>query len=257
MIIDLARWYTRCLRQLGIDEKSDSEVREEVEHAICLFVENPRWLKHVMLHSGWVEVKGHEASLESQAQDKTTNSVNQSIEEFINNAGDGYSPSPKLISYGEPLPIWFLDFFDFISTDAGRVIFWGLGQFEFYVSHYVQGVTLSTCSEHTDEEIRIALGLGKNSSEGIRSILTWIIGVLRNETTRRISANELYRLLGSEVKGNGVPGLLPAGDEFKNGFTWERTEDTQPSERIPMTTRTFGNYVTKTRSLLKARGLTD
>ena len=52
-MIDIERWYRRCLLQL--DWGLSSEQSEEIKDGINLFAEDPDWLQYVLQESGWFE----------------------------------------------------------------------------------------------------------------------------------------------------------------------------------------------------------
>ena len=52
-MIDIERWYRRCLRQLDWDLNADQV--EDIKDGINLFVEDPDWLQYVVQESGWFE----------------------------------------------------------------------------------------------------------------------------------------------------------------------------------------------------------
>ena len=52
-MIDIERWYRRCLRQLDWDLNADQV--EDIKDGINLFAEDPDWLQYVVQESGWFE----------------------------------------------------------------------------------------------------------------------------------------------------------------------------------------------------------
>ena len=61
MMIDIERWYRRCLEQLGCELSGDRA--DQIKDGLHLFVDEPDWLQYVLQESGWFEQKAMVAAL--------------------------------------------------------------------------------------------------------------------------------------------------------------------------------------------------
>jgi|TARA_B110000090_G_scaffold61733_1_gene70721 hypothetical protein len=60
-MIDIERWYTGCLKQLGCELSGDRA--GQIKDGLHLFVDEPDWLQYVLQESGWLEQKAMVAAL--------------------------------------------------------------------------------------------------------------------------------------------------------------------------------------------------
>ena len=60
-MIDIERWYSECLKQLGC--KLSGDRAGQIKDGLHLFVDEPDWLQYVLQESGWLEQKAMVAAL--------------------------------------------------------------------------------------------------------------------------------------------------------------------------------------------------
>lgn len=60
-MINIERWYTGCLKQLGCELSGDRA--SQIKDGLHLFVGEPDWLQYVLQESGWLEQKAMVAAL--------------------------------------------------------------------------------------------------------------------------------------------------------------------------------------------------
>ena len=133
-MIDIERWYDRCLIQLKVDvgEKRAHEIRG----ALCLFAENPSWLAYAIADSGWRDqcnwLDGLYRSVKAdRSLNKPLSSASQLIEdiqvEVLQDEGNG-PVLPVVIRYGQrltPNTLKFLHFLGYGAIFDDQALQWG------------------------------------------------------------------------------------------------------------------------------------
>ena len=74
MMIDIERWYRRCLEQLGCELNGDRA--DQIKDGLYLFVDKPDWLQYVLQESGWLEQKAMVAALSKMGSADVSLTIN-------------------------------------------------------------------------------------------------------------------------------------------------------------------------------------
>jgi hypothetical protein len=127
MIIDIERWYRRCLLQLEINK--EGERADTIRNALCLFAEHPSWLAFAIVDSGWREHKivldGLYSVLKIGGSINAPVSSNTQLVAEIQAAlmqNENTAPVfPISIRYGQRLTVNTLDFLSFLGFIASPV----------------------------------------------------------------------------------------------------------------------------------------
>ena len=124
MMIDIERWYRRCLLQLEINK--DGERADAIRNTLCLFAEHPSWLAFAIVDSGWREHKivldGLYSVLKTGGSINAPLSSNTQLVAEIQAAliqNENTAPAlPISIRYGQRLTVNTLDFLSFLGFIA-------------------------------------------------------------------------------------------------------------------------------------------
>ena len=119
MMIDIERWYRRCLLQLEINK--EGERADAIRNALCLFVEHPSWLAFAIVDSGWREHKIVLDGLYSVL--KTGGSINAPVSSETQLVAEIQvaliqNENTASIRYGQRLTVNTLDFLSFLGFRA-------------------------------------------------------------------------------------------------------------------------------------------
>ena len=133
-MIDIERWYNRCLIQLKVD--IDSERADIIRGALSLFAENPSWLAFVIADSEWMVKKrllgGLDRAIKAgRALNAPVCSATQLVEdiqaELLHNKGKD-PVLPVEIRYGQRLTPNTLEFLCFLGYGViceDQALLWG------------------------------------------------------------------------------------------------------------------------------------
>jgi len=134
MMIDIERWYRRCLERLDCELIGDRA--DQIKNALYLFVEEPDWLQYVLQESGWFEQKAMVAALSKMGNADISLTINNPVwvseNLFLDRTGSA-NKDVILFVYGEQLSEDACQFLEFLGwSDRAEVsdVQFGLTAFE-------------------------------------------------------------------------------------------------------------------------------
>ena len=134
VMIDIERWYRRCLEQLGCELSGDRA--DQIKDGLHLFVDEPDWLQYVLQESGWFEQKAMVAALDKMGSVDISLTINNQewVTEnlFLDSTGCANTDTMSFL-YGERLSEDACQFLQFLGwNDRTEVldIDFGVTKFE-------------------------------------------------------------------------------------------------------------------------------
>jgi len=134
MMVDIERWYRRCLEQLGCELSGDHA--NQIKDGLHLFVDEPDWLQYVLQKSGWFEHKAMVVALSKVGNDDISLTINNPewVTEylFLDSPGSVNTDAISFV-YGERLSedaCQFLQFLGWSYRTIALDIDFGVTKFE-------------------------------------------------------------------------------------------------------------------------------
>jgi len=134
MMIDIERWYRRCLEQLDCELSGDRA--DQIKDGLHLFVDEPDWLQYVLQKSGWFEQKAMVAALSKMGSADISLTINNpewvTKNLFLDYTGSANTDAISFV-YGERLSedaCQFLQFLGWNDCAATLDVEFGSTRFE-------------------------------------------------------------------------------------------------------------------------------